>query len=334
MALPALPTPSQFNALRVTSGDPACTVLQNYVAMINYVADWYANIYNPDGSFTQEFIDKICATGCAGGGTGSSTTGASSSVSLYMASRFLDSGVYRGRFFYIDSSSFTYSTINGSMNEVITGIAVRPSDGKVFVLYYDWTLGVHPLDLWLGTISTSTGVITPIAITVPGGGLLPNPDYSLCFRADGTLFMSNRLGAPQIYTVNTTTGVPTALGAGIYWGGTGTLKPDSISFDASGILYGYGCDGSAVAGTLFTINTTPNPSYGLALVATLSCGSVNPCGTFNALAIKGGQKMVFYTGTGDLYSIRDGSGCLSPAALKMLGSTAMADVTAAGGIPS
>ena len=308
-------------------------MLQNYVQMINLWADFYANIYNQDGSFTQEFIDKICATGCAGGGTGSSTTGASSSVSLYMASRFLDSGVYRGRFFYIDSGAFTYSTINGSMNEVITGIAVRPSDGVVFVLYYDWTLGVHPLDLRLGTISTSTGTITPIGIAVSGSNLLPNPDYSLCFKSDGTLLMSSKVGASQIYTVNTSTAAITALGSGLYYGGA-LLTLNSIAYDSGGTLYGYGRNGGTTFYDIVTINTTPNPSYGLALVATQHCANTSPIEAFNAMAIKNGKQLAFYKSVGDLYEMGDGSGCVSPMVNKMTGSSAMADVTAAGGTPS
>lgn len=332
--LPDLPTPAQFNALRVTSSDPACTVLQNYVKMIQLVADLVGNIYNPDGSFTQAFIDKICATGCAGGGSGSSTTGASSNVSLYMASRFLDAGVYRGRFFYIDTSTFTFSTINGSMNEVITGIAVRPSDGVVFVLYYNWTLGVHPLDLWLGTISTSTGVITPIAVVIAGAQLLPNPQYSLAFRSDGVLFMDGHEGPSQLYTVNTTTGVPTALGDHyrLVSSPTSMVQIMGVSFDSFGVLWGIGGDGASGVGlNLYTINTTPDPSISNALMATFVCNFVG-ASVFNAFTMKNAKKYAFYTTVGDLYQIADGNTC--GLVSKIVAPASMADVTAAGGVTS
>lgn len=334
--LPDLPTPAQFNALRVTSSDPACTVLQNYVKMIQLVADLVGNIYNSDGSFTQSFIDKICATGCAGGGTGSSTTGASSSVSLYMASRFLDSGVYRGRFFYIDTSTFTYATINGSMNEVITGISVRPSDGVVFVLYYDWTLGVHPLDLWLGTINTSTGVITPIAVVLAGVALLPNPYFSLSFTPAGVLYMNVTAALPgtaQLYTVNTTTGVPTAVGNTfrLVSNPTSVVSVQSISYDSSGVLWAIGTDGVHGADVnLYTVNTTPDPSISNALMATYQCSAFG-ASVVNALFIKGSKKYSFYTGVGDIYQIADGSTC--GLITKLVAPASMADVTAAGGTP-
>ena len=340
--LPDLPTPAQFNALRVTSSDPACTVLQNYVKMIQLVADLVGNIYNPDGSFTQAFIDKICATGCAGGGSGSSTTGASSSVSLYVSSQFLISSEnrYGGRFFYVDTSTWTYQTINGDMRngaltQVVLGVSVRRSDGVVFVIYIEEpALPTVLMDLKLGTINTSTGAITEIGVVFAATeNSAQDSNYSLVFGPTGTLYLGSRLGGPggQVYTVNTSTAVPTALGDSVY---NGTVN--YMAMDSNGVMY---CMGgyhppSVFDGPVAELSLTPNPSYGDALVATAdSCPNINS--VFQRIIFcKGTNTYLFNPPNGVIYHIKSGSTCVVPNVVKMdPGASAFSNILAAGGVP-
>ena len=343
--LPDLPTPAQFNALRVTSSDPACTVLQNYVKMIQLVADLVGNIYNPDGSFTQAFIDKICATGCAGGGSGSSTTGASSSVSLYVSSQFVISAEnrYGGRFFYVDTSTWTYQTINGDMRngaltQVVLGVSVRKSDGVVFVIYIEMpSFPTASMDLKLGTINTSTGAITGIGVVFAASeSQAEYSNYSLAFGQSGTLYMGSRLGGPggQVYTINTTTAVPTALGSGIYNGAISAVN--YIAFDSSDIVYCMGGDAppSVWDGPVSTLDLTPNPSYGNALVATPGACSYINSGVQRILFCKGAELYLFNPPNGIIYHIQSGSTCVSPHVVKMdPGASAFSNILAAGGVP-
>ena len=79
--MPTRPTPSDFAALIPDPNAPACDQLSNYFQMTKLFSTWVNTIYNNDGTFTQDFLNSVCATGCGGGG-GSSTTTNGGSQSL------------------------------------------------------------------------------------------------------------------------------------------------------------------------------------------------------------------------------------------------------------
>ena len=294
----------------------------------------------------------ICASGCGGGGTATSTTGASSPTSAYFATKYLDGSVYKSRLFYVTIPGFTYSTINGSMNEIVVGLAVRPSDGVVFVAYYERQL-VDPFDyvLKFGTVSTSDGTITNIG-TINSGGtdftdLSANDRYSLEFASDGTLYLSYWISEAshdsQIYTLNTTTGAVTQLGTGVMMDSALSIfYLMSMAFDSSGTAYGLGwwSTGATYDYAICSINLTPNPSYSNRLLATVQCTIMSgalPAPTvdntiWQGLVCKDGNKYIWVRGTGDIYQQVLGASCSS--ALKMTGTSAMGGITAVAGIPS
>lgn len=68
------PTPSDFQNLVVDPNSAACDQLRKLGLLAEMVADAYECIYNEDGSLSQTFIDKLCATGCGGGTTSTTTT--------------------------------------------------------------------------------------------------------------------------------------------------------------------------------------------------------------------------------------------------------------------
>lgn len=349
----ALPTPADFDALRVTASSPVCEVLANYVRAIDLMAQLVSSIYNPDGSFTQEFIDKICASGCGGGGTATSTTGATSSASFYFTSRYLDGGIYKGRFFYGTAPGFTFSTINGSMTEAVLGLAVRPSDGVTYCIYMDMTNDSSPFPLRLGTISVSDGTITPIDIINSGGSdwsdTFPYDKYSLEFSSGGILYMSywepggacgGASSTSKIYTVNLTSGEVTALGTSVQMDSSANyFYVFSLAFDASGTMYGMGFNGATNSYSICSINLTPNPSFGNALLATEQCSLLTvasvPCvdaTIYQGLVCKNGKKYVWARATGDIYQMVDGTTC--GASLVATGTSAMAGITSTAGVPS
>lgn len=85
------PTRAQFEALIPDPNADVCSQLGNYMQMTRLVSNLIACIYNEDGTFTTEFAEKICATGCGGGSTTSTTSsstttsGGSSGEQLYSA---------------------------------------------------------------------------------------------------------------------------------------------------------------------------------------------------------------------------------------------------------
>lgn len=344
----AIPTPAQFEALRVDGNADVCEVLQKYSAMINLMADLSAGMFNPDGTLSTELTNLICATGCGGGGTATSTTGAGSSTSAYFASRFLDGAVFKGRLFYLTIPGFTYSTINGSMNEVILGMSVRPSDGVVFVLYVDMTADTAPYPVRLGTVSVSTGVVTPIAALDLGGTPqvenLPYDRYSLEFSSTGTLYMSYWISGgsttSQIYTLNTTTGAMTQLGTSVQMDVSANyFFVFSLAFDSGGTMYALGFNQGTNEYAIASINLTPNPSFGNALLATVQCVLTAAASVplvdstiWQGLVCKSGNKYVWARGTGDIYKAVTGTTCGS--SVVMTGTSAMANITAVAGIPS
>lgn len=345
----AIPTPAQFEALRVDGNADVCEVLQKYVAMINLMADLSAGMFNEDGTLSQEFTNLICATGCGGGGTATSTTGSASSVSTYFASRFLGGGgVFKGRLFYMTIPGFTYSTINGDMEEVIYGMAVRPSDGVVFVIYSNETADPSPYPLRLGTVNVSTGAITPIDIINFGGtdwtSIGPTDNYSLEFSSTGTLYLSSwTSGASfnsRIYTVNLTTAELTGLGVSVEMDSAGVyFYVFSMAFDPSGTMYGLGFNPNTNEYQICSINLTPNPAFGNALLATTQC-AMTPAGgvpapgatLFQGLICKSGKKYVWVRSTGDIYQEVVGTTCSSAAVF--LAPSSMSDITAVAGVPS
>jgi len=81
-------------------------------------------------------------------------------------------------------------------------------------------------DLALITINTSTGAGTQVALITSFSGNATD----MAFRSDGVLFVYS--GQQRVYTINTTTGVATQLGA------TGTTGGgNAIAFSAGGTLY-------------------------------------------------------------------------------------------------
>ena len=68
------PTPSDFQNLVVDPNSAACDQLRKLGLLAEMVADAYECIYNEDGSLSQTFIDKLCATGCGEGTTSTTTT--------------------------------------------------------------------------------------------------------------------------------------------------------------------------------------------------------------------------------------------------------------------
>lgn len=342
--------PSEFNANRVNSGDSVCEALTKVFRQVNLLADNVAAERNEDGSFTAGFIAKICATGCAGGGgdTNTSTPDPSASTSIYMASRFLSGGVFRGRLFFIESGGWTYTTINGNMDQVILGMAIRPSDGVAFVVYVDQTNDSSPYPLRMGTLNLTTGAITYIATINSGGSdwstLGADDQYALEFKADGTLYLGTWSASPvsNLYTVNLATAAITAVGVDVQMdSGANSFLVYSMSYDSGGTLYALGFDCTTNRYITASINTTPNPAFGNALLATEECEilQVASVPTVNnqiwmGLVNKGGEKFIWTRGTADIYQVADGSGCVSPFVQKMTGAPSMAQVTAVAGVPS
>ena len=68
------PSPADFQNLVVDPNSAVCDQLRKLGLLAQTVADAYACIYNENGSFTDEFTNRICATGC-GGGSNTSTGG-------------------------------------------------------------------------------------------------------------------------------------------------------------------------------------------------------------------------------------------------------------------
>lgn len=332
-------------------GDSVCEAFAKTFKMVNLTADQQAFIFTEQGDFTTTFKVLLCATGCAGGGgdTNTSTPDPSSDTASFVASYFVSAGKNRGRFFFVNFADFTYTTINGDMDAVILGMAIRPSDGVVFVLYRDETNDPAPAPLRLGTISTTTGTITPIApLTVSGVPQTPNgmTGMGLVFQPGGTLMMSqwvNEFAAlqSQFYTVNTTTADATALGFQVFLLDTATVvNPISSAYDTGGNLRCICWDGGAQYRSI-VINTTPDPAYSYALTATLECslgGSATPphvgTNTFTGPLNKNGFRYEWFQQTGDIYQYVDGGGCMVPTVLKMLAPASMAHVTAVAGLPS
>jgi len=68
------PTPSDFQALIPDVNSSACEQLSKLGPATRLWYNAYSCIYNENLSFTENFTDLICNTGCGGGGGGSSTS--------------------------------------------------------------------------------------------------------------------------------------------------------------------------------------------------------------------------------------------------------------------
>ena len=58
-----IPTPAQFEALRVDGNADVCEVLQKYAAMVNLMADLSAGMFKADGTLSTDMVNLICASG-------------------------------------------------------------------------------------------------------------------------------------------------------------------------------------------------------------------------------------------------------------------------------
>lgn len=343
------PTPAQFEALVPDANAPVCDQLGNYLQMTVLFKDWVRWHYRDDGTPTTDFLNLICASGCGGGGTssGSSSTGPGGTTTAFLASRFESGGVYRGRLFELNTSSWTYSTIAGDMDQMLIGLAVHPSTQVLWAVYYDMTGDSSPYPLRLGTIDTSTGVVTPVAIINDGGSdietTLPINNFCLEFKPDGTLLMGFyyligvNVSDTGIYTVNTTTGAVTEIGTGLYMVGIANrFKPTSLSYNLAGDLVALGLN--MVTGEIITstVNLTPNPAFGNVIEATEVCAlGTLPTDFYVGLLEKNTRSNVVVQGFADIYSVTDGTGaCITPFVIRMTGAPAMANVTAVAGLPS
>ena len=341
----ARPTPAQFDALVPDPNAPACDQLRAYLQMTRLYADWVSWHYGPDGLPTQDFINLICATGCAGGGTSdsSSTSSGGGSSTAYLSSRFFSGGAYRGRFFTVNTDSWTYSTVAGNMDEIILAMAVHPSTGVVWVIYENQTATADPFPVKLGTINTTTGVVTSVAtLNASGsdiedsGGLFYPGRVALAIRADGTFFYTYSdatqfTGAGRLYTVNPATAELTNVGTTMTMDSTSNrFTATSMSFDSGGALIAVGQNDWLGPILTVTINTTPNPSFSNQIVCTQECELLAAAATqniYSGLAIRGSAKYYSYTPIGDLYQGVSTTGSCSTVA-KMTAPASMAGVLA------
>ncbi len=346
--------PSEFNNNRVNPGDSVCEALAKVFQQVNLVADNEAFKWNEDGTLSAAYIARLCATGCAGGGdTATSTPDPEGSTSIYMASRFLSGGVNRGRLFFIDSSDFSYSTVNGDMQQVIVGMAISPVTGIAWVVYQDMVADSSPFPIRLGTVNLATGIITFIAVINSGGSdwsdLLTYDRFSLEVMPSGTLLLSyweiSGGTNSRLYTVNLITGELTQLGAAstnvVMSDTAATFIVYSIAYDSGGTLRALGFNISTNSYITATINTTPNPAFGNSLVATQECqlssvGSVPVVDQtiYQGIVNKSDDRLIWVRATADILKVADGSGCAVPAVLKLTGTPSMSNVMAVAGVPS
>jgi hypothetical protein len=107
-------------------------------------------------------------------------------------------------------------------------MAVRPSDGKIFVWNNDDQVpGTPPTPIPTGvllTVDPATGLATRVDATTPNQG----PIQALAFAPDGRLFGLDR----DLFEIDPATGVKTQIGSGL------GLRVGGADFDASGTLYG------------------------------------------------------------------------------------------------
>ena len=352
------PTPSDFNDLIVSLEAPVCEQLRKLGRLSKAVSDAYSCIYNEDLTFTTGFNTKLCATGCGGGGgdTNTSTSDPTGPGAAYMATQFLSGGVYRGRLFSLETGGWTYTTISGSMDQVIVGMAVRPNDSTLWAIYFDATGDASPYPLRLGTVNVTTGALTYVDTINSGGSdwdsSVPWIDYySLEFRPNSTLLMgywsSPTSTDAQIYSVSTTTAALTAIGTRLNAVGVASyFFPYSLSYDAAATpaLHCLGLNAATGDVTTSSVNLTPNPSAGNVIEATEGCvitntGSSLPAGaaarTYTGLLNKNGKQQIVVRALGDIYEVTNTiGGCSNPHVLKMTGAGSMTDVTAVAGIPS
>lgn len=339
----ARPTPAQFDALVPDPNAPACDQLRSYLQMTRLYASWVSWHYGPDGLPTQDFVNLICATGCGGGGTSDSSStssgggGGGGSSTAYLSSRFFSGGAYRGRFFTVNTDSWTYTTVAGNMDEILLAMAVHPSTGVVWVIYENQTATSDPFPVKLGTINTATGVVTSVAtLNASGadiedsGGLFYPGRVALAIRADGTFFYTYSdatqfSGSAKLYTVNQTTAALTNVGTTMTMASTtNRFTPTSMNFDSGGALRGIGQNDWNGPILTVTINTTPNPAFSNQIVCTQECSLLGFSATpeiYSGLVIRGSAKYYSYTPTGDLYQgVSPSAACVTVAKMTAPGS--------------
>lgn len=339
------PLPSDFQNLIVDVNAPVCDQLRKLGLLAKTVSDAYSCIYTQNGEFTQAFINKLCASGCAGGSTDSSSTGVPGSGAAYRSSYFVGAGsyhtVFKGRVFSMDLSDWTYSTLIGDSYDVVLAMAFHPATGTL------WALGVNQeaadlaagspttdIPLRLGTINPSTGVFNHIADVNTAGapwfdaGAYISYSLGLVFKADATLLFTY---GTQIYTLDTSTAEATALGSGNIVDSAlpTSQEPTGFHRQTDGTLVCLTKRGNLYTGTL---NPTPYAPFGNAIVVTEDC-DIGPHAFYRG-PLKYDGAIYLATVTGDIYRWVDSDGTCGPAVIQFVAPASMANTLCAVNSPS
>lgn len=335
------PLPSDFQNLLVDVNAPVCDQLRKLGQLSSLVADAYECIYTQNGGFTQTFIDKLCASGCAGGSTDSSSTGAPGAGTVYRASQFLGAGsyrtVYKGRVFSMNPATWTYTTLMGDTYDVVIAMAFHPATGTIWALAFnqeaaDIAAGgmTANIPLKLGTINPTSGAFNLVATVntasvdwIESTTTLLNDPWGLVFKADGTLLFTHK---DLIYTLDTSTAAVTALGSGYIVDSALSTSQEPTGFHrkTDGTLLCLTERGDLRTGVL---DPTPYPPFSNAIVVTEDCllSSPNP---LVGPVFYGGAWYGAMSTTGDVYQITETDGtCKSPWTLKLVAPASMANVT-------
>ncbi len=148
-----------------------------------------------------------------------------SAQTIYVAGGPISAAATPGVLGTINPITGVFSLI-GTTSTELTGIAFSPITGVLYGVSADATT--------LYTVNAATGALTTVGATGLGTGTFDIAD-GLAFRSDGTLFLADATGAggsaSNLYTVSTTTGAASVVGA------IGNQSSATIGFDGSGNLF-------------------------------------------------------------------------------------------------